>query len=232
MVFPNAGIMPKGSTTFALIQNVNPYLHYTLDGSEPTINSPLCKERIEIKKPCTLKVKSISKSTYKNLPSVSREFVEGDYMSGEQTVGNLKSGLKYSYYEGAWDSVPDFSKLKTVKQGFTDDLNLNFAAKKDSFAVKFEGYLHITNKELYDLWITSDDGTKVYLNDQLLFSNDGLHSANIPVVKAIPLTPGYYPLRIEFFEKTGSESITLGWVSGKKKLEAVPIPKEILFYKE
>jgi predicted alpha/beta superfamily hydrolase len=228
-VYPMAGILPAGDSTFAFIQNINPHLHYTIDGTEPTVNSPLCTQIIKIKQPCTLKVKGVP-SNYKITPSVTRVFSAGDYFKGLDNAKNLKPGIKYSYYEGVWDSVPDFSKLTPVKQGFTGELNLNFAAKKDSFAVRFEGYLHITTKDMYDLWITSDDGAKVYFNNQLLLENDGLHSADNPVVKAVPLNPGYYPVRIEYFERTGSEAVTLGWVTGKGKLEAVPIPKEMWYY--
>jgi predicted alpha/beta superfamily hydrolase len=230
-VYPNAGILPKGTSAYAIIQNLNPGLRYTVDGTEPTVSSPLCKDRIEIKKPCTLKVRSVA-SNYKNMPSVVRVFSAGDYMNGDLSAENLKPGIKYSYYEGVWDSVPDFSKLIPVKTGTTENLDLRFALKKDSFGVQFNGYLHITNKDLYYLWITSDDGAKVYLNNQLLFDNDGLHSADNPVVKLIPLNPGYYPIRIDYFERTGSESITLGTVKGKKNLMPIPIPKEMLFYKE
>jgi hypothetical protein len=230
-VYPQAGILPKGASAFAVIENINPNLRYTTDGSEPTINSHLCKDKIEIAKPCTLKVKN-TVSNYKNLPSVIRVFAAGDYMKGQQSVENLKPGLKYSYYEGVWDSVPDFSKLTPKKTGITENIDLKFAAKRDSFGVKFEGYLHITKKDMYYLWITSDDGSKVYLNDQLFLDDDGLHSANNPVVKVVPLEPGYYPVRIDFFERTGDESVTLGTVTVKKKLQAVPIPKEMLFYKE
>lgn len=230
-VFPIAGILPKGTSTFAIITNINPNLRYTLDGTEPTINSPVCKEQIEIKKPCTIKVKSVS-SNYKNVPTVTRVFSEGEYMNGQASVENLKQGLKYSYYEGVWDSVPDFSKLTPKKTGTTETLDLNFALKKDSFGVRFEGYLHITKKDLYDLWIVSDDGSKVYLNNELLFDNDGLHSADTPVVKAIPLNPGYYPLRIDYFERTGDQSVTLGSATVGKKMQALPLPKEMLMYKE
>jgi hypothetical protein len=225
-----AGILPKGASTYAFVQNINPSLRYTLDGTEPTIKSPVCRQRIEIKKPCTLKIKSVS-SNYKNLPSVSRVFTEGEYMNG-QSVENLKPGLRYSYYEGVWDSVPDFSKLIPKKTGTTENLDLNFALKKDSFAVQFEGYLHITKKDMYDLWIVSDDGSKVYFNNQLFLDNDGLHSADNPVVKLVPLNPGYYPIKINYFERTGDQSVTLGYVTGAKKIQAVPIPKEWLFYKE
>jgi len=54
---------------------------------------------------------------------------------------------------------------------------------------------------LYDLWIVSDDGSKVYLNNTLLFDNDGLHAADNPVVKLVPLNPGYYPIRIGLFSE-------------------------------
>jgi predicted alpha/beta superfamily hydrolase len=230
-VFPMAGILPKGASTYAIIQNLNPNLRYTLDGTEPTLKSPVCKEKIDIKKPCTLKVKSVA-SNYKNVPAITRVFSEGNYMNGQQSVENLKPGLKYSYYEGVWDSVPDFSKFTIKKTGTTENLDLNFALKKDSFGVQFEGYLHITKKDMYDLWILSDDGSKVYFNNQLLLDNDGLHSADNPIVKVVPLNPGYYPIKIDYFERTGSEVVTLGYVPTGKKLKALPIPKEMLFYKE
>jgi predicted alpha/beta superfamily hydrolase len=230
-VLPHSGILPKGASTFAFVQNINPNLRYTLDGTEPTINSPACKLKIEINKPCTLKVKSVS-TNYKNVPAITRIFAAGDYMKGEESNDNFKQGLKYSYYEGVWDSVPDLSKLTAKKQGTINTLDLNFAIKKDSFAVRFEGYIHISTKGLYDLWEVSDDGSKVYMNNELIFDNDGLHSADNPIVKALPLTPGYYPIRIDYFERTGDQSITLGWVTGKKDLQAVPLPKEMLFYKE
>jgi predicted alpha/beta superfamily hydrolase len=231
MVFPLSGILPKGTSTYAVIQNMNPHLRYTTDGTEPTINSPLCKELIKINKPCTLKVKSVS-TTYNNVPAVTRVFAEGNYMNGQQSVANLKPGLKYSYYEGVWDSLPDFSKLTPKKRGTTENLDLKFALKKDSFAVLFEGYIHVTKKDLYDLWIVSDDGAKLYFNNELLLDNDGLHSADRPVVKLIPLNPGYYPIMIRFFERAGDESVTVGSVSFEKKAKAVPLPKEMFFYKE
>jgi hypothetical protein len=231
LVLPQTGILPKGTSTYAIIQNINPHLRYTLDGTEPTINSPLCKEKIEIKKACTLKVKSIA-SNYKNIPSAICVFSAGEYMNGQQSVENLKSGLKYSYYEGVWDSVPDFSKLTTKKTGITENIDLNFTMKKDSFGVQFEGYLYITKRDLYDLWIMSDDGSKVYLNNELLFDNDGCHGADKPVVKLVPLNPGYYPIRIDYFERTGDEVVALGSVSVGKKIHPLPIPKEMLFHKE
>jgi|WetSurMetagenome_2_1015567.scaffolds.fasta_scaffold09679_4 predicted alpha/beta superfamily hydrolase len=230
-VFPSSGIIPKGTSAYAIIINNNPNLRYTTDGTEPTINSQVCKEKIILNKACTLKVRSVI-NRYKNVPTVTRIFSEGEYMNGIQSPDNLKQGLRYSYYEGVWDSVPDFSKLTAKKTGITENLDLNFASKRDSFGVQFEGYLHITIKDLYYIWVVSDDGSIVFFNNQPFLDNDGLHSAGNPVVKMVPLNPGYYPVTIKFFERTGSESITLGYVKSGKKLNAVPFPKEMFFYKE
>lgn len=227
-VYPQAGILPKGQTTFALIENNNPYLHYTLDGTDPTAGSPLCTDTIKINSPCSLKIKSI-KGNYGHNPVVTSVFSEGDYFQGLKSVRKLKPGLRYSYYEGVWDSVPDFSKLKPVKTGITDNTDLSFALKKDSFAVQFEGYLHITKKDLYFLWIVSDEGSKVYLNNELLLDHDGLHAAERPVVKVVPLDQGYYPLVIKYFEKTGDQVVTVGIL---EKNQPVPIPKEMFYHRE
>ena len=105
------------------------------------------------------------------------------------------------------------------------------ALKKDSFAIQFEGYLQITEKMLYNLWIKSDDGSKVYFNNQLLLNNDGhKYIQELPVVNLVPLNPGYYPIKIQYFQKTGNEEIVLGYIIGNQK--PIPIPKEMLFFKE
>ncbi len=228
-VHPLSGILPKGSTSYAIVENINPNVRYTLDGSEPTKDSPVCETMIKISEPCTLKVKSIG-SRYKNYPTVTRVFTEGEYIKAPKTAKNLKPGLKYSYYEGVWDSIPDFSKLTPVKTGITDKIDFSFALKRDSFAVQFEGYLHITEKNMYNIWVVSDDGSKVYFNNQLLLDNDGLHSSDVPVVKLLPLEPGYYPVMIRYFEKTGGEAIDLGYLIGNGR--PVPFSKEMLFYKK
>ena len=230
-VYPMSGIIPEGTSAFALIQGNNPGLRYTTDGTEPGIKSSVCKDKIIINKPCTLKIKNVF-TKYGNAPVVTRIFSPGTYLNGTDNTADLKPGLKYSYYEGVWDSVPDYSKLTPKKTGVNESTDLGFALKRDSFGVRFEGYLHITKKDLYYLWVTSDDGAKVYFNNELFLNNDGLHSADNPVVKVLPLNPGYYPLRIDYFERTGDQSLNIGYVTGTKELKPVPFTKDAFFIRE
>jgi predicted alpha/beta superfamily hydrolase len=228
-VFPLACTIPNGTWTYAYILNNNPNLRYTTDGSEPTEKSKKCPDKIKITKPCTLKVRNVSGKFYTQA-TVTRVFRKGEFMDGITSADSLNPGLKYTYYEGVWDSLPDFSKLVPKKSGIAEATDFSFAMRKDSFAVQFEGYLHITKKALYNIWITSDDGAKLWLNNELILSNDGLHSADLPVVTALPLNPGFYPVLIRYFEKNGGEAFTLGTLLNDEN--AKPVPREMFFHKE
>jgi predicted alpha/beta superfamily hydrolase len=228
-IFPYAAILPKGESTVALVMNNHKQLHFTTDGSEPTAESPVCTDTIRITGPCTLKVKS-TRGNYSKSPVITRVFAEGAYWTGTKSIKNLKPGLKYSLYEGVWDSLPDFSALKPVKKGITPAVDLAFLTKKDSVAVKFEGYLQIRKQGLYLLWITSDDGARLYLDSKLVLNNNGLHDASKPMTKLLPLMPGFYQLTIEYFEKTGDESVTIGRVDAK--YQPLPFNAADFFHKE
>jgi predicted alpha/beta superfamily hydrolase len=230
-VFPDGGIVPAGIPFTVYLWNINSDMTYTTDGSEPTAESPRCQTKIELTGGCYLKIKSITKK-YKKNPTATYIFRQENYLQGLQSVKNLKQGLKYKYYEGVWDSLPDFSKLTPLRKGATENINLPLAAKKDSFALQFEGYLHITERAMYYLWITSDDGSEFYLNNQLILENNGLHNADLPKVTVLPLEPGYYPITIRYFEKNGGESIAAGMVKGLENPSPQPFSKELLFYKE
>ncbi len=230
-VFPDGGIVPEGESFDIYLWNINPDMRYTTDGSEPTADSPQCQSKMRLTGGCTLKIKSITKK-YKYYPTATYVFRQEQFLQGLKSDKNLKPGLKYSYYEGVWDSLPDFSKLKPLKKGITGNIDLALAARKDSFALHFEGYLHITEKAMYNLWIMSDDGSEVYLNNQLILNNDGLHSGEQPRVTVLPLTPGYYPVTINYFEKNGNESISAGIIKDMEKPSPVPFAKEMLFHKK
>ncbi|SMF64898.1 PA14 domain-containing protein [Pseudobacteriovorax antillogorgiicola] len=67
------------------------------------------------------------------------------------------------------------------------------------FALDVQSLLWIEEPGDYYIGIRSDDGSRVFLNDQLIIDNDGQHSPEEKGVY-ITLTPGYYPLRIHYFQ--------------------------------
>jgi len=75
-------------------------------------------------------------------------------------------------------------------------------ARSDNFAVRWSGFLKINAAGRYSFWVASDDGSKLYIGNQLVVNNDGLHGMRAKQGhKAI--ARGLHKLRLEFFEKTG-----------------------------
>ncbi len=148
-------------------------------------------------------------------PGFSHQLVPDDVFSTQPvTTGN---GLTYKYYEGDWNTLPDFSTLTPVKTGTMPFVDLFPKTGEDYYAFLWEGYLKIQTPGLYTFELVSDDGSKFYFNTQYSFNgnalvnNDGLHAAQ-PVSNSININAaGSYPVAITFFEKNGGDQMQLYW---------------------
>jgi hypothetical protein len=122
----------------------------------------------------------------------------------------VPGGLKYSYYEGSWEKLPDFRKIKPVSTGIADSLfQINKLPAKTNFACLFEGYLEIVNDGYYFFAIVSNDGSKLYLGDKLIIDNDGVYSNESTKSFVLPLEKGFYPVRLEYFQKDEGYNLQL-----------------------
>jgi len=74
-------------------------------------------------------------------------------------------GLAFDYYEGYWDQLPEFLQLKPVKSGIAGDISLDLRLRDDYFALRFSGLLMIDNPGEYIFYLTSDDGSQLFLQD-------------------------------------------------------------------
>ena len=140
-------------------------------------------------------------------------------VSNTLNVTTLYNGLNYRYYEGSWNTLPDFSALTPVKTGSSANVNIGVrpAARTDNFAFVWEGNITIPAPGTYTFETMSDDGSRVYLNS--LYSNtatplvnhDGVHWAfGVSGTVNIPAA-GVYPITITYFEKDGGESMQVYW---------------------
>ncbi len=138
-------------------------------------------------------------------------------------------GLAVAYFElGAMESLPNFAVLTPNGGGIVTDVNVsstegNFAGSNQSEHVGavYEGYLDIPVAAAYRLSVTSDDGSKVWLDGNLVLNNDGLHGM-IEKEAPLALDAGLHPLRVEFFENEGGAGLVLGITSVDIVKQAVP----------
>nr|WP_205740654.1 family 16 glycoside hydrolase [Haloactinopolyspora alba] len=102
-----------------------------------------------------------------------------------------------------WDSAEDFG----LSERFVSHVIANIDAPQDG---------------TYEFRLTSDDGSRLVIDDELVIDHDGLHGAE-PKDGSVELTAGYHSLRIEHFENGGGEVLSLAWrPPGATEFEIVP----------
>ncbi len=81
----------------------------------------------------------------------------------------------------------------------------------DNWSARWTGTLTPPKTGEYVFSLTSDDGSRLYIGNQLLINNWGNHAAQT-VTASISLNANQaYPIRVEYFQGTGDSLITLGW---------------------
>ena len=117
--------------------------------------------------------------------------------------------VEYEYYEGEWFSLPNFDFLTPKTIGKLDEFNLTPALREDDFAIRFTSKISVPDNGLYTFHTTSDDGSQLFINDQLVVDNNGLHAA-IEKQGSI-LTPGLHDIEVTYFELKGDQSLAVSW---------------------
>lgn len=202
-------------------------IYYTLDGSEPDNNSMLYNAPIVITKPLVLKAKE-----YVNKKNTGKVFVaEFKKASLQQstTVKNLKNGLNYQYYEyrEKINSTEQLLNKTATDNGVADNFEYPNQKMPVNFGLIFNGYIKIPKTGIYTFSLNSNDGAKMYFNNQLLINNDGLHGNKL-VKQQIALSKGYFPVKLYYFQAGGGKNLTLNWAC--PGILNQKIPASVLFH--
>lgn len=123
---------------------------------------------------------------------------------------NLTSGINYKYYEGSWNSLPNFNSLTPVSAGVGSAIDLSNVSSGDNFGLIFDGYVNIPNDGNHTFYTTSDDGSSLWIDGNKVVDNDGLHSAR-EASGIVCLEAGYHKIEVQFFEKTGGNVLSVAY---------------------
>lgn len=200
-------------------------IHYTLDGTEPTLQSPVYKERIVIKKNTLVKAKSF----YNNKPVSGATEKQFKKIQPEPALSviNPKPGLQAFYYEGDWDKIPGFRELQVKESGIEATVSPGKYHNTEKYGVVLEGNFRAVKTDVYTFYLSSDDGSMLYIDSKPVINNDGLHGLT-EKKGIIALAAGYHTIRVEYFEKTGGDDLQLMVeVKGETKKE---VPAKVLFH--
>lgn len=129
------------------------------------------------------------------------------------SVSAQERGLKgklYALSEGQ-SQLPNFAELtpsgdvyiSTVdvpNRSFTEGFPGVAASLTEWFAIDFSGQFLVEMAGDYEFKVSSDDGSRLYLNGSQIIDNDGTHSERARVSEKIRLERGAFPIRLSYFQ--------------------------------
>ncbi len=213
---PFAPVISPGSMLFMdsiSVSMKNPYqavtIRYTLDGSEPTTVAPVFMAPLTVKQTTTVKARSFWREGVSSRTSeivlIKSQPRPADHPS------STSPGLRYAYYEGSWQQLPDFASLDAVKRGVTPGINLQtLKAREDGWGLVYTGYVEVPVEGLYTFFVNSDDGSKLVIGENLVVSNDGVHGT-LENSGDVLLKAGKHAMTVQYFEGTGGEYLRLSY---------------------
>lgn len=135
--------------------------------------------------------------------------------------------LRVWEFDGGSPQIPDLvpgqlpnvvREIKAIKLG---DGGEAFGAAPENFISEIAGYLHVEQAGAYEFHLTSDDGSKLWIDGKLLIDHDGAHA---PESRdgTLDLTAGDHALRLKHYQGAAGAVLTLEWrKSGDAKFAAI-----------
>ena len=122
------------------------------------------------------------------------------------TSRKYSTQISFEYHEPAGKvSMATLEEQVTIK-GHSPTISLLPALRKDRFALRFTGYVKIENSAIYNWFIASDDGSKLYIDDELIIDNDGDHGT-VEKQGKMALKKGYHTIRVDYFDSGGGNEL-------------------------
>ena len=136
---------------------------------------------------------------------------------------NIPGNLSYEYYENEYDKLPDFTALTPTAKGECDgfDIALDGKSRAENFAVRFIGNLKIDKDGEYTFYTTSDDGSRLLLDDKVVVDNDGDHPAEEKEGKTT-LTAGSHKLIVLFYQHGGEKALQVSYAGPDIEKKQIP----------
>jgi hexosaminidase len=188
-------------------------VRYTVDGSEPTASSPRYRAPVEVRvtsTPVTVRARLFLPNGRASPPATARIVLATWHEAVAVRGDTLRPGLTYAYYEGGtFQAADDVRQRGTPSRVATaTTVALLGDERPEQFGLRFTGFLRVPSDAMYTFHVSSDDGAKLRIDDELVVDHDGQHATTEKRGEAA-LRAGYHRVEVTFFQGPGGKALQL-----------------------
>jgi hypothetical protein len=217
-----------GSTRVRLVTaHPTAEIRYTLDGSLPTADSPRYAGVLTLDRSAELAALAFVDGRAGLVPArlSLRAYTPETLREPLHLFRAPPPGLRVAIHEDGWQTLDQLPGREPVARAEVADFSLDVRPRDEHFALVFEGLVKVPRDGIWAFFLESDDGSRLYVGEELVVENDGLHGMR-PVMGEIGLKAGWQPLRVEYFNAAGDRGLAVSW-RGPRQVRA-PIPADSL----
>lgn len=133
----------------------------------------------------------------------------------ETGVGKLQLPLSLDGFLGSYAAGIDFGPATFARIDRTINFNYEGGGADDrlpldGFCIRWTGTLHVPRDGEYTFYLTSDDGSRLYLDNVQVIDNWG-HHADVERTYTTYLSAGPHPIRVDYYEEYGWAAVYFEW---------------------
>ncbi|MBI1851131.1 MAG: alpha-L-fucosidase [Planctomycetes bacterium] len=192
-------------------------IRYTLDGSDPTIDSPRYGGRLRIDNTTTVKARAFVRG--RPVSDVSTQFFDHVGPDPAVDVSGTQPGLACETYAGTWERLPEFDVFVAKSKETVATIALP-AKPGERVGKRYTGLLDVPQDDVYEFALRSDDGSRLRIGDSIVVDNDGLHGGG-EKRGTIALAQGRHPIVVEWFNCTGGAELELRCAPAGERLQPI-----------
>ena len=184
-------------------------IHYTLDGSDPNPRSREFHLPVQVTRTTLIKAIEVLPDGSSSEPLVAK-VVKAQI---EPSIGarQARAGLQFQYFEGTFQAMPNFAAMTPSAGGVARVADLDAVKHRaENFALEFSGFVLVPKDGIYAFTSGSDDGSKLWIGDDLVVDNDGPH----PYAEKhgqVALRAGLHRFKVQYFDAGGANSLHVFW---------------------
>ncbi len=185
----------------------NLIIHYTVDGSFPTQQSPVLPEHFIVDHSETIKLTAYTPGGNRG-DIYSVNYAKQMYAPPVTAAETLQNGLTCTYYIGSFKDTKNMTSVAPAQTFHVNNIEVPSGINAPAFGLQYRGYIDVPQNGIYSFYLTSDDGSRLSIDGKTVVDNDGLHSA-IERSGEMALEKGLHLFSLDFIEGGGGYTLRL-----------------------